>query len=273
MSCWSKLWLSFLASSIKDCGGDGLFVNGHLAKSWTQSAKILANWLRAAPPPLILYHSPALAGSLQCGLIAITQFVGDLNGFAAPLEQSECLQQLPLLLQLFPCQRYIATLLPLNQGLSVAAGQSLPALLKRFIILWLDEALLQLIEDHLQAVAISPLPLLRPLPQGKGVEQSIEQGRGLQPASLLRLGHAQRDVQLIVITTAERAEGGQRIGTEPEAAASWQQEFMLTKSQQRRTPGDPQQLSDRRAFAVASLQAVTGKMVILDGVMHVKTLI
>jgi hypothetical protein len=32
-------------------------------------------------------------------------------------------------------------------------------------------------------------------------------------------------------------------------------------------------LSDRRAFAVASLQAVTGKMVILDGVMHVKTLI
>ncbi|MCR6551928.1 hypothetical protein NL539_08645, partial [Aeromonas sp. CPF2-S1] len=63
------------------------------------------------------------------------------------------------------------------------------------------------------------------------------------------------------------------IGAEPEAAACRQQQLMLAQSQQRGALGDPQQLPDRSSFAVAGVQALAGKMVILDGVMHVKTLI
>ncbi len=217
--------------------------------------------------------APLLAGGLQRGLIGIAQFACYLGGFAAALEQSERLQQLPLLLQFTPFHRGINLLCPLLQRLRLTIGQRLPTSLQIAVSLLADGALLQLIQDHLQSLTVGPLPLIRALPPGQRVEQGIEQGRGVQPACLLRLGHPQRDAQLVVLATAEGAEGGQRIGTEPEAAACRQQEFMLTKSQQRRAPGDPQQLSDRRAFAVASQQAVTGKMVILDGVMHVKTLI
>jgi hypothetical protein len=48
---------------------------------------------------------------------------------------------------------------------------------------------------------------------------------------------------------------------------------MLAQSQQRGAPGYPQQLPDRGPFAVARLQAVARKMVVFDGMMHVKTLI
>ncbi len=48
---------------------------------------------------------------------------------------------------------------------------------------------------------------------------------------------------------------------------------MSTESQQRRTPCNPQQLPCRHALANADLQMGGEKMLMFDGVMHVKTLI
>lgn len=93
----------------------------------------------------ILANAPLLAGRLQCGLIGITQLAGHLRGFAAALEQSERLQQLPLLLQFTPFHRRIGLLCPQLQRLRLAIGQRLPAGLQLTVALLADGALLQLI--------------------------------------------------------------------------------------------------------------------------------
>ena len=76
-----------------------------------------------------------------------------------------------------------------------------------------------------------------------------------------------------MLTTRQGSEGGEGIGAQPEVAARRQQQLMGAESQQCHTPGDAQQLTQRGAFAGADLQARSRKMLIFDGVMHVKTLI
>ena len=76
-----------------------------------------------------------------------------------------------------------------------------------------------------------------------------------------------------MLTTRQGREGGEGIGAQPEEAARRQQQLMGAESQQRRTSGDAQQLTQGGAFAGADLQARSRKMLIFDGVMHVKTLI
>jgi hypothetical protein len=74
---------------------------------------------------------------------------------------------------------------------------------------------------------------------------------------------------------AKKSSGGsgEGIGTEPEVAARCQQQLMGTQFQQRRPLGDAQQLAHGGALAGAYLKSGSGKMLIFDGVMHVKTLI
>lgn len=76
-----------------------------------------------------------------------------------------------------------------------------------------------------------------------------------------------------MLAASQRGEGGEGIGTEPEVAARCQQQLMGTQFQQRRPLGDAQQLAHGGALAGADLKGGSGKMLIFDGVMHVKTLI
>ncbi|MNG80909.1 hypothetical protein D3C79_395480 [compost metagenome] len=217
---------------------------------------------------------PVLARLRQSLFIPVAELCHDLGRLAATSEQAYPLQQLPLGTERIGRQGGIldAALgeasLPGRGAAFRLAGQGAPGGLQRLICLRQDGTRLQLVSDDPQPVAISLLPVTGPGPAGQAVQQGVHQRGGLQPACLGRLRHPHRAGQQIMLTTRQGGEGGEGIGAQPEVAARRQQQLMGAESQQRRTSGDAQQLTQGGAFAGADLQARSRKMLIFDGVMH-----
>lgn len=286
MSCESKRYQSIQAPSIKDYRrNDPLVISGRLPQNWIHFPHFFA-WparFSAAGSGGQLFiqagAKPALTGLGEGLFVPVAELAHHLCPLAAALEQAHRLQQLPLGAQGIGREARIRDPalgeagLPGGVTACLLADQCAPGALQQLICVLRQGAGLQLVEHHLQAMTIGPLPVTGALPLGQVVEQGIQQRGRLQPACLGWLGNPQGAGQQIMVAARQRTEGGEGIGAEPEAVACRQQQFMLAESQQCRAPGYPQQLTHRRAFAAADLQVRRGKMLAFDGVMHVKTLI